>query len=320
MKRTLVTGGTGFVGTNLVRRLLADGHEVHLLVRRGYRDWRVKSIRDSIRLHEVNLLEVEQVQCVVKNIRPEWIFHLAVYGAYSSQRNLHQMIDTNIIGTVNLVNACIQVGFEAFVNTGSSSEYGFKAFSPAEDEWLEPNSHYAVTKATATHFCRYTAQNHNLYIPTLRLYSVYGPYEEPTRLIPTIIIKGLDKTLPPLVNPDIAHDYIYVDDVTEAYIQVASAPNQERGVVYNIGSGTQTSLREVVNLAQDVLEITDQPVWGSMEDRHWDTSTWVANSHKIQTSINWKPVHTFPNGFQKTVEWFLSHPGMQSYYQKIQQS
>src|SRR6058998_3106401 len=187
MKRVLLTGGTGFVGANLARRLLQSGHEVHLLVQPRHTGWRIEAIRDDLRLHEVDLADGERLGNLVRRIGPDWVFHLAAHGAYSWQRDLGQIVRTNILGTMNLVGACVATGFEGFVNTGSSSEYGFKDHAPAETEALEPNSYYAVTKASATLFCRFTARARSVNLPTLRLYSVYGPYEEPSRLIPALI-------------------------------------------------------------------------------------------------------------------------------------
>jgi nucleoside-diphosphate-sugar epimerase len=191
-RRVLVTGGTGFVGANLVRRLLRDGHRVHLLVRREHAAWRLDGVRDDVELHEGSLDDLPAVWALVGRVRPEWVFHLAASGAYSWQQDLEAMVATNVVGTMNLLNTCLTIGFEAFVNTGTSSEYGYKDHAPHEREWLEPNSHYAVTKASATMFCRLTAQRENLHVPTLRLYSVFGPWEEPHRLVPTLVVRGLE--------------------------------------------------------------------------------------------------------------------------------
>ena len=256
---------------------------------------------------------------VVGKIQPDWIFHLAAHGAYPSQTDLRQMVQTNIMGTINLVEACLRIGFEAFVNTGSSSEYGFKGYAPSETEWLEPNSHYAVTKASATLYCCYTAQSRGVHIPTLRLYSVYGPYEEPTRLMPTLIIRGLKGELPPLVNPDVAHDYVYVEDVIEAYLLSATQPNQKLGavynVVYNVGTGVQTSLRQAVDIARRVMNIRVEPVWETMSNRKWDTNVWVADNRKIRAELGWQPRHTFEQGFRLIVNWFHANPSMCNFYQ-----
>ena len=314
MKRAIITGATGFVGANLARRLLADGHDVHLLVRPRHRSWRIAAIRPAVQVHIVDFGDDEGLTRLVGEIRPEWIFHLAAHGAYATQTNLQQMVQTNIVGTMNLVEACLRSGFEAFVNTGSSSEYGFKADAPAENAWLEPNSHYAVTKAAATIFCRYTAQSRGVHLPTLRLYSVYGPYEEPTRLMPMVMTRGLAGELPPLVHPDIARDYVYIDDVTEAYMRAASYPGQEPGAVYNVGTGEQTTLREVVDVARRVLGVAAEPRWGSMPQRVWDTDIWVANSRKIQHDLAWRPRFSFEDGFRAMVEWYLRSPEVHTHY------
>ena len=315
-RRVIITGGTGFIGANLARRLVHNGHEVHLLVRQGYQLWRIETIRAQVRLHRVNLDDEEALARVVGDIRPEWVFHLAAYGAYPYQTDLRRMVQTNIAGTMHLVSACLKAGFEALVNTGSSSEYGFKDQAPSETEWLEPNSYYAVTKASATLFCRYTAQSLGVYLPTLRLYSVYGPYEEPTRLMPTLIVKGLHGELPPLANADIARDYVYVEDVIDAYLLAATQPGQEPGAVYNVGTGIQTSLREVVEVARGVLGIAVEPQWGSMPSRLWDTNIWVSDNNKIRAALGWQPQHTFEQAFRLMANWFRDNPAVQNIYCK----
>jgi dolichol-phosphate mannosyltransferase len=229
------------------------------------------------------------------------------------------MVETNITGTINLVEACLKTGFESFVNTGSSSEYGFKDHAPAEDEALEPNGHYAVTKASATLFCRYTARARKAHITTLRLYSVYGPYEEPTRLVPRLITRGLRGELPPLVSPEVARDYIYVDDVTESYLLAATRrAGEDYGPIYNVGTGVQTSLREVVETARRVLSIRAAPQWATMLARQWDTNVWVADNRKIKDALGWQPRYDFEQGFRQTVEWLRAHPALQSFYDEAE--
>src|SRR5437899_6778006 len=206
MKRVLVTGGTGFIGAHLARRLLHDGHEVHLLARPGFHPWRIEAIRRDVQLHEAQLHHAVAVARAVGEVRPDWVFHLAAYGNYSWQTDLQEMLLTNLHGTINLVLACLKTGFAAFVNTGSSSEYGFQNHAPAETDLPEPNSHYAFTKLAATQFCRHAARSERVLIPTLRLYSAYGPYEDPRRLLPTLIRHGLKGEFPPLVDPDVSRD------------------------------------------------------------------------------------------------------------------
>lgn len=320
MKRVLLTGGTGFVGANLARRLLADGHEVHLLVRPGHAAWRIDEIRGDVRLHQQDLADAAAVSSAMRLARPDWVFHLAAHGAYPSQHEVHEMVRTNITGTVNLVQAGLAAGIEAFVHTGSSSEYGFKDHAPAETDWLEPNSAYAVTKAAATHYCRWVALTEKAPLRTLRLYSIYGPWEEPSRLMPALVLSGLDGTLPPLVGPQVARDYVHVDDAVDACILAASRSDQEPGAVYNVGSGVQTTLAEAVEVARRVLGIAAAPEWGSMPARTWDTAVWVADPRRIQAALGWRPRTDFAGGFARFVEWFRERPAIQALYRRRRSS
>jgi nucleoside-diphosphate-sugar epimerase len=313
-----VTGAAGFVGANLARRLLAEGHDTHLLTRPGSDLWRLEEVRRHVGLHETDLADDETIIKLCGQIRPEWIFHLAAYGAYASQADTRRMVQTNIVGTLNVVNAMLRVGFETFVNTGSSSEYGLKDRGPGETEAIEPNSDYAVTKASATLLCRSIARRHGVRIQTLRLYSVYGPYEEPTRLMPTLIVRGLSGKLPPLVRSEIARDYVYAADVTEAYLLAAEHANQEPGDVYNVGTGVQTSIGDVVELTRRVLGVTVEAEWASMPDRAWDTIAWVANSTRIRERLGWLPRYTLEAGFQEMVRWFLDNPQQLAKYSAYQ--
>jgi nucleoside-diphosphate-sugar epimerase len=307
MKRALVTGGTGFIGANLVRRLLRDGHQVHLLVRPTHKSWRIADILPECRLQHAELADRTAVGQVLQRCKPEWIFHLAGYGGYHDEQDVGAMVATNITGLFNLREAALDVGFEAFINGGSSSEYGYKDHAPSETEHVDPNSDYAVTKAAATHLCRFTALSTGVRMITLRLYSVYGPYEEPTRFIPTLIREGLRGGFPPLVAPDTARDFVFVDDAVEAFICAATTSNQRPGAVYNVGTGVQTTIRAAVELCQKVLAIEGQPSWGTMPRHRWDTNVWVADAMVIRQALGWEPRTSFESGFRRTVEWAREH-------------
>jgi nucleoside-diphosphate-sugar epimerase len=314
VKKVLLTGGTGFVGANLALRLLREGHRVGLLVRPGCAMWRIQSIAHDVRLVEADLTDAGSVAAAVRSVRPDWIFHLAAYGAYPRQQDLQTMQQTNVSGLVNLVGAALAEGFESFVNAGSSSEYGYKDFPPSEAELLEPNSDYAWTKASATQFCRSTAQRRDAYMPTLRLYSVYGPYEEPSRFLPSLIARGLRGELPPLADPSVARDFVYVDDVCDAFVRVAAHRGADPGPVYNVGTGIQSTLADAVEIARRRLPIHGEPAWGSMANRLWDASVWVADTAKIRSVLGWSPRHTLDEGFANLVDWFLANPSLAARY------
>lgn len=314
MKRVVVTGATGFVGANLTRRLLRDGYELHLLLRPDHAMWRIEDVCRDVRLHMADLADRDAVNDAIRHIKPEWVFHLAAHGAYSWQTGLPEIVQTNIVGTMNLVEAAAAAGVEVLVNTGSSSEYGYKDHAPSETELVEPNSYYAVTKATATMFCRFTAEKHGIRMPTLRLYSVYGPFEEPRRLVPSLIVNGLRSRLPPLANPDTARDYVFVADVLDAFLRAATTELPHPGAVYNVGTGIQTSLREIVDLTRDMLDVAESPGWGSLPDRAWDTSIWRADPSRIRADLGWSPRHDVRSGLAQTISWFKENASLRDFY------
>src|SRR5262249_33136441 len=116
-------------------------------------------------------------------------------------------------------------------------------------------------------------------------------------------------------DPAIARDYVFVDDVCDAYLLAATQPTSEPGAIYNVGTGVQTSLGALVTLARAILPIAAEPIWGSMPSRQWDTTTWVADNRKIRAALGWKPRHTLDQGLRRMVEWFQTHPDMLAFYQ-----
>jgi dolichol-phosphate mannosyltransferase len=312
-----VTGAAGFVGAVLVRRLIRDGHDVQAVSRR-IDAWRLRGIEAP--LHEVDLADARAVSELVAAVRPEWIFHLAAHGAYSWQRDLPAMIETNVLGTMNLVEACLRSGFDALVNTGSSSEYGFTDHGPGEEEVPRPNSDYAVTKLTATLYCRAAALRRNANIPTLRLYTVYGPFEEPARLVPTLAIEGLAGRLPHLVSAEVAHDFVFVDDVVEAYLLAAAHRGGDPGAIYNVGTGRQTTIAEAVEVARRVLGVGVEPRFESMPNRDWDSHCWVANPKKIERELGFGPRTSFEEGFRSFMKWIEEEPGRREHYERARRS
>lgn len=310
-----MTGAGGFVGANLAERLAREGHEVVAWVRPGSPTWRLDHIADAIEVVPVELLDGEALDAAVATARPEWIFHLAAHGAYSWQRDPETIMQTNLVSTVHLLAACQRRGFAAFVHAGSSSEYGFQDHAPREDELPEPNSDYASMKAAATLHCRFVAQRDDVHVVTLRLYSVYGPWEEPGRLMPTLVARGLEGRLPPLVSPDTPRDFVSSRDAERAFLLAAEQADLKRGSVFNIGSGRQTTLREVVEVARREMSIEAEPEWGTEPQRSWDAAVWVGDPSRAREQLGWAAEDDLPTGFARLAEWLRENPTLWSRYE-----
>jgi dolichol-phosphate mannosyltransferase len=142
-----------------------------------------------------------------------------------------------------------------------------------------------------------------VHIVTLRLSTAYGLWEEPYRLMPTLAMFGLRRRLPPLTDPRTVRDFVFVDDVCEAFARAACATHLEHGSILNVGSGTPTSLAELVDLARGELAIDEQPRWSTMAPRTWDTKLCVADCTRSHRRLGWRPRRDLAEGFRALVDW-----------------
>jgi UDP-glucose 4-epimerase len=279
------------------------------VIRPGSDAWRLEDV-DVERL-EVDLRDPDGAAEALSG-RPQWVFHLAAHGAYSWQTNAAEILATTLASTVRLVDAA--VGVEALVHAGSSSEYGPKDHAPSEDELLDPTSAYGAAKAAATAYCRQVAHSRDAHVVTLRLYSAYGPYEEPRRFVPTLLVHALDGTLPPLVAPETARDFVYVDDVCDAFVAAAAQPTLPRGTVLNVGTGRQTTIAEAVAAARELFAVDVEPSWETHAPRPWDTDLWVADPTRARELLGWEATTAFPDGLRATAAWLRESGSLDRVY------
>lgn len=305
--KCLVTGAAGFVGAGVCQRLLQAGHEVYALVRPDTRRWRLAEVASDIHFVEVDLRDRHGVEHVVRTVEPQVVYHLATHGAYPFQEDADGILLTNIFGFWNLISACNAVGYELFVNVGSSSEYGRKRHAMRETDLLEPDSFYAVAKAGQTLLSRHVARLEDRPIVTFRLFSVYGPWEEPSRLFPALMRAALRGEVLDMVSPDTCRDFIHVDDVCAAFLDIDRL-KACRGEVYNLGTGVQTALRDLVALTGSVAGQPLAARWGEMPPRVWDTDVWVADIRRAVQDLGWRPRLDLRAGIAQTLAWYRDHP------------
>ena len=298
----LVTGGSGFVGAGVVHALLKRGVPVHVLLRAQARPWRLAAIADRLVVHRADLLDEEATRSLVQAVRPGAVLHLAAYGAYESQADARLILRTNILGTYNLLEASAATGVKVFVSTGSSSEYGFKAEPMREQDRLEPNSFYAVAKAAQTHLCSLLARRQPMNVAVLRLFSVYGPWEEPGRLMPTLLRRARVGLPLEMVAPEVARDFVCVEDIVEALLDLPALARL-KGEVLNLGTETETTLREVVATVLKLTGSRSEVRWGTLTPRQWDTNRWSADPSQARRQLGWVPRHTLRQGLAKMMAW-----------------
>ena len=307
-QKVLVTGASGFVGTNLVRRLVREDYEVHIFTRASSNKWRLRDVMSKLTDYTVDLLEENKLKDVIKKIKPEIIFHLAAAGFHSGTHfPENKLIETNFLGTVNLIHACNDIDYKCFINTGSSSEYGPKNHPMKETDVCEPINMYGITKCAATLYGQSIAKTNNKPVVGFRLFSPFGAYDDKTRLIPYTIINALQNKDLNLANPKAVRDYIHIEDILDLYMKSIERAYELKGEVFNVGSGSQTTIHYVVNKIMELTQSKSSVNWGSVKERSYDTEIWAADIEKTSKFFDWKPVYNIDEGLKKTISWFRNN-------------
>ncbi len=301
----LVLGAGGFIGANLFHRLLKDRDDVYGGVKAAP-VLRLEGVAAEYVI-EVDILAAGDMQRLLDRLRPMTVFDLCAYGAYSFENDIDRIYRTNFDARVSLIELLAERRISAYVHAGSSSEYGLNAAAPPEDSPLVPDSHYAVSKAAMAHMIAFAGKKRGFPCVNLRLYSVYGPYEDSSRLLPNLVEHGLRGVFPPFVNPDTTRDFVYVGDVVEAFVLAARNLRPDiYGESFNIGSGRKTTIREMATVAQSLFNIKMEPVFSTMEKRSWDLQDWYADPSKAENILGWRANTTLVDGLKKTAEWWSS--------------
>ena len=298
-----IFGASGFIGANIVEAIAAVRKDYFAITHDSNVAWRLRLLDIPFEhIIHCDITSKHSVELIFEKYRPATVFNLAAYGAYSKQTDVNLIHETNYAGTLNILQSCKNIA--CYVHAGTSSEYGSNCTAPAEGDPLLPNSHYAASKASTNFLIHFYAKFQGVPAVNLRLYSVYGKWEEPDRFIPRLIENIRKGKLPPLVSPDISRDFIHVSDCVEAFFDAALAMSPEiAGCSFNIASGKKTTIGEVVELCRKEFNITETPVWNSMENRQWDLQEWYGNPKKAAEVLKWRSKTELTEGFRKTLEW-----------------
>ena len=298
-----VVGASGFIGAKLFFSLSSLRPDVFAVSLHVESSWRLLHCPFPNRI-TLDVTEAREVEAAVKKYRPRTVFNLSAYGAYERQNVPGRIHDVNYTGTLNLITSLLESGCDAFVQAGTSSEYGLNCAAPAESDPLEPNSDYAVSKVAASYLLGYYGRIKRFPCTHLRLYSIYGPWEERDRLVPTLVRLGLQGQYPPLVNPAISRDFVYIDDCTRAFVQAALVSCRlDPGQTFNIATGIKTTLAEIAVQVQRTFCIAAAPVFGAMPERKWDLPDWYGNPVRAVTQLSWTSRVSLADGLALTADW-----------------
>jgi dolichol-phosphate mannosyltransferase len=307
----LVLGASGFVGANLFRALAAVRKDVFGTTTR-LPAWRLEGIPEE-QIRRVDLLVDSNLDALLDDVRPQTVFDCVAYGAYSFETDSQLIYQTNFHFITRLLARLETRAIACYVHAGSSSEYGDNSAGPDEQSAMAPNSDYAVSKVATANLIYYFGKRKKFPCANLRLYSVYGPYEDSSRLIPSVVRHGVEGRYPELVDPAVARDFIYTDDVIEAFLATTLHLRPEHyGESFNIGSGRQTTIGEVATIARELFGLQGEPSF-TMPPRSWDARQWYANTTRAREVLGWEARIDFREGLERSTAWYHTLPDKTQY-------
>jgi nucleoside-diphosphate-sugar epimerase len=304
--RVLVTGADGFIGSHLTRRLVAEGADVHALTMdvSSVYPARLVGVRGQIALHEGNLTDRGAIDELARRAKPSVVFHLGAYTHVGkSWQRVNECVQTNVQGTINLLKALEPVGYERFINTGTSEIYGDIDVPFREDAQVNPCSPYAVSKYAAERFCRMFHQGHGWPIVLVRPFNAYGPAQSPDRIVPETIVRALRRQGLKTTSGRQTREFNYVEDLVDGFVKLATTPGIE-GELFNLGCGDDVPIREIVTTILDLMGNPIAPEIGALPDRPNEIWRMYCDNTRARERLGWEPNHSLRDGIVKTIDWY----------------
>ena len=310
MATHLVTGGAGFIGSNIVRELVARGEGVRVLdnFSTGRRE-NLAEVLNDIELIEGDVRDPSACRRAVAGV--EYVLH---QGAIPSvQRSVDDPSisnDANVSGTLNLLIAARDAGVRRVVYASSSSVYGDSPTLPKhEDMTPRPRSPYAVSKLAAEYYCQVFTEVYGLETVSLRYFNVFGPRQDPTSQYSAVIplfVQAMLAGEPPVVYGDglQSRDFTYVSNNVEANLLAATVPGVA-GRVFNIACGKRYTLLDLIAMLNDILGTRIDPVFAP--PRHGDVKHSLADIRLAQEQMSYTVDVDFEMGLERTVTWYREH-------------
>ena len=295
-RRVLVTGARGFIGSRVSQRLVQAGCQVHGATR-GQR-----GEDEAIRWVRADLIDIEATQALFAGVRPEIVLHLAARVAGARDVELvPEMLTANLLTTVNVLMCALESGCGRVVLAGSMEE-------PIET-LEEPSSPYAASKWAASEYARMFYALYGSPIVTLRISMAYGPGQRDVqKVVPYTTLSLLRGEAPRLTSGSREADWVYIDDVVDAFIRASTVDGVE-GETIDVGSGSLVTVRELVERLVCLIDAKIEPVFGAVPDRAHEISP-IANVELAKKLLGWESTTPLEAGLRHTVEWYARRLGV----------
>ncbi|MHA1285066.1 MAG: dTDP-glucose 4,6-dehydratase [Promethearchaeota archaeon] len=317
MKICMITGGMGFIGSNFIRYILENHPEYKIInIDKLTYAGNPENLREipekypnKYKFYKTDICDFDSINKIIQKEKIEYIINFAAESHVDrSIENPSIFCDTNIFGTLNLLNAALKNKILKFIQISTDEVYGSLGFEDdpfTESTPLSPSSPYSASKASADLLVNAYYKTYNLPVNITRCSNNYGPYQFPEKLIPLMINNALqDKELPIYGMGMNVRDWIYVEDHCKAILMVLKAG--KIGEIYNIGGDSEISNLELV---KRLLKILDKPesLIKFVKDRPGHDLRYAMNHDKITRELGWNPTIKLEDGLKKTVDWYLKN-------------
>ncbi len=310
MKRLLVTGGAGFIGSEFVRQGIKRGYSIAVIDKLSYAGdlERLKEIRENIVFYKVDVTDRESVENVFKKEEPDKVVHWAAESHVDrSIADASPFLDTNIKGTQVLLDVSRHFEVNKFINISTDEVYGDLSEEGqfSETTALKPSSPYSVSKASADMLGRAYHRTYGLPVITVRPSNNYGPWQYPEKLIPVVILTALNNgRIPVYGKGENIREWLFVSDCADAVFEILEKGGA--GEIYNVGSGEEKRNIDVVKTILGILGKPDGLI-EFVKDRLGHDFRYSLNSDKISRNLAWKAKTPFSDGLEKTVKWYMDN-------------
>jgi dTDP-glucose 4,6-dehydratase len=313
-KTVLVTGASGFIGSHLAEELVTCGASVRAFLHYNSRGDEgnlthiASEIRRQIEVVHGDLTDPDAVKKAVK--ATDYVFHLgALIAIPYSYIHPFSFVQSNVVGTANILNACLEVGIERLITTSTSEVYGTAVTIPMDETHrLHPQSPYAASKAAADHLVESYAHSFDLPVVIVRPFNTFGPRQSTRAVIPTIIVQALRQGEIEIGSTSPTRDFNFVKDIAHGFALAGTAPNIT-GEIFNLGTGEEHSIAEVLETVSTILgaELRVGEAAGRLRPASSEVQRLIADSGKAARRLGWSPSYSFRAGLEATIEWYEVH-------------
>ena len=310
-KTILVTGAGGFIGSHLVEALASKGAELKIFIRYNSRNdfGMIKhipsDIRNNLDVITGDIIDFSTVKKAVKNC--DIVFHLAaLIGIPYSYVAPGRYVDTNIKGTLNILQASREEGVEKIIHTSTSEVYGTAKYVPIDENHpLEGQSPYSASKIGADMLAHSYFFSFNTPIVIIRPFNTFGPRQSARAVIPTIISQALSENKVNLGMLTTVRDFTYVNDTVNGFIKVAES-DISIGDIFNIGTGTGITIGELAKKILTIMECQDIPIYtdcNRIRPEKSEVLNLICDNSKAKSMIGWSPRYSLDEGLKETIDW-----------------